>query len=109
MPFRFATLAFALAAVAAASTASAQTAADTDRTTVEADVIEGVSDLEVTARGSAEITRDDISIFGETLRYNRELGRAEGDGGVRLRRGSVGCESGVWMRRRGRRPRPGSA
>jgi len=88
MPFRFATLAFALAAAAAASTASAQTAADTDRTTVEADVIEGVSDLEVTARGSAEITRDDISIFGETLRYNREFGRAEGDGGVRLRRGS---------------------
>jgi len=88
MPFRFATLAFALAAAAAVSTASAQTAADTDRTTVEADVIEGVSDLEVTARGSAEITRDDISIFGETLRYNREFGRAEGDGGVRLRRGS---------------------
>ena len=88
MPFRFATLAFALAAVAAASAASAQTAADTDRTTVEADVIEGVGDLEVTARGSAEITRDDISIFGETLRYNRELGRAQGDGGVRLRRGS---------------------
>ena len=88
MPFRFATLAFALAAAAAASTASAQTAADTDRTTVEADVIEGVGDLEVTARGSAEITRDDISIFGETLRYNRELGRAEGDGGVRMRRGS---------------------
>ncbi|HEX6155401.1 MAG TPA: LPS-assembly protein LptD [Burkholderiales bacterium] len=88
MPFRFATLAFALAAAAAASTTSAQTAADTDRTTVEADVIEGVGDLEVTARGSAEITRDDISIFGETLRYNRELGRAEGDGGVRMRRGS---------------------
>jgi len=88
MPFRFATLAFALAAAAAASLVSAQTAIDTDRTTVEADVIEGVGDLEVTARGSAEITRDDISIFGETLRYNRELGRAEGDGGVRLRRGS---------------------
>ena len=88
MPFRFATLAFALAAAAAASVASAQTAADTDRTTVEADVIEGVGDLEVTARGSAEITRDDISIFGETLRYNRELGLAQGDGGVRMRRGS---------------------
>ena len=88
MPFRFATLAFALAAAAAASLVSAQTAIDTDRTTVEADVIEGVGDLEVTARGSAEITRDDISIFGETLRYNRELGRAQGDGGVRLRRGS---------------------
>jgi LPS-assembly protein len=87
MLLRFATLAFALAAAAAAS---AQTAAEqeADRTTVEADVIEGVSDLEVSARGSAEIIRDDISIFGDLLRYNRELGRAEGDGGVRLRRGS---------------------
>jgi LPS-assembly protein len=98
MLLRFATLACALAAAAAVS---AQTGSgdprkpdprssdpDTDRTVVEADVIEGVSDLEVSARGSAEITRDDISIFGETLRYNREFGRAEGDGGVRLRRGS---------------------
>ena len=93
MPFRLAMLALALAAAAAAS---AQTGTgdprssdpDLDRTTVEADVIEGVSDLEVTARGNAEITRDDISIFGDLLRYNRELGRAEGEGGVRLRRGS---------------------
>jgi LPS-assembly protein len=96
MPYRFATLALALAAAAAlASSVRAQTGGskpapnpDLDRTTVEADVIEGVSDLEVTARGSAEITRDDMSIFGETLRYNRELGYAEGDGGVRLRKGS---------------------
>ena len=68
MPFRFATLAFALAAVAAASAASAQTATDTDRTTVEADVIEGVGDIEVTARGSAEITRDDMSPGISSLR-----------------------------------------
>ena len=88
MPFRIAMLAFALAA---AGPASAQTGAgdprsadaDLDRTVVEADVIEGVSDLEVTARGNAEIQRDDLSIFGDLLRYNRELGRAEGDGGVR--------------------------
>ncbi len=93
MPFRIAMLALALAAAGAAS---AQTGAgdargadaDLDRTVVEADVIEGVSDLEVTARGNAEINRDDLSIFGDLLRYNRELGRAEGDGGVRLRRGS---------------------
>ena len=88
MPLRFATLAFALAAAAAASAQTGGSDPQTDRTTVEADVIEGVSDLEVTARGSAEIIRDDISIFGDLLRYNRELGRAEGDGGVRLRRGS---------------------
>jgi LPS-assembly protein len=47
-----------------------------------------VSDLEVSARGNAEIRRDDLTIFGETLRYNREFGRAEGDGGVRLQRGA---------------------
>lgn len=55
---------------------------------IEADIIEGVSDLEVSARGNAEIRRDDMTIFGETLRYNRELGIAEGDGGVRLQRGA---------------------
>jgi LPS-assembly protein len=94
MALRFATLALALAA---AAPAAAQTAAkpqtavkdpEADRTTIEADVIEGVSDLEVTARGNAEIRRDDMTIFGELLRYNRELGRAEGEGGVRLQRGA---------------------
>jgi LPS-assembly protein len=92
MALRFATLALALAA---AAKAAAQDAAvkpvpdpDADRTVVEADVIEGVGDLEVGARGNAEIRRDDMTIFGETLRYNRELGRAEGDGGVRLQRGA---------------------
>jgi LPS-assembly protein len=92
MAFRFATLAFALAA---AAPAAAQTGAqdrpaqkEADRTTIEADIIEGVSDLEVSARGSAEIRRDDMTIFGETLRYNRELGRTEADGGVRLQRGA---------------------
>ena len=95
---RFATLALALAATApaAAQTAKPEAAqprsteadAEADRTTIEADVIEGVSDLEVGARGNAEIRRDDMTIFGETLRYNREFGRAEGDGGVRLQRGA---------------------
>jgi len=95
---RFATLALALAAAApaAAQTAKPEAAqprsteadAEADRTTIEADVIEGVSDLEVGARGNAEIRRDDMTIFGETLRYNREFGRAEGDGGVRLQRGA---------------------
>ena len=84
MAFRFAMLALALAA---AAPAFAQTGS-TDRTTIEADTIEGVSDLEVTARGNAEIRRDDMTIFGELLRYNRELGRAEADGGVRLQRGA---------------------
>ena len=92
MAFRFATLALALA-VAAPAIAQTQTkpkpaSPEADRTTVEADAIEGVSDLEVTARGNAEIQRDDLSIFGDTLRYNREFGRAEGEGGVRLQRGA---------------------
>src|SRR5512134_3797486 len=88
MPLRFAMLALALAAAAAASAQTGDGDPEADRTVVEADVIVGVSDLEVPARGNAEITRDDISIFGDLLRYNREFGRAEGDGGVRLRRGS---------------------
>ncbi|HEV3010991.1 MAG TPA: LPS-assembly protein LptD [Burkholderiales bacterium] len=96
MALRLATLALALAvaAPAAAQTAKPDAAQakppdpDADRTVIEADIIEGVSDLEVSARGNAEIRRDDMTIFGETLRYNRELGRAEGDGGVRLQRGA---------------------
>jgi len=55
-------------------------------TTIEAERIEGVSDLEVTARGRAELKRDDLSIFGELLRYNQEFGRVEAEGGVRLQR-----------------------
>jgi len=93
MALRIAMLALALAAAtpAGAQTAKPQAKApdpDADRTVIEADAIEGVSDLEVSARGNAEIRRDDLTIFGETLRYNRETGRAEADGGVRLQRGA---------------------
>jgi LPS-assembly protein len=96
MALRFAMLALALAAAApaAAQTAKPQAASakapdpEAERTVIEADVIDGVSDLEVSARGNAEIRRDDLTIFGETLRYNRETGRAEADGGVRLQRGA---------------------
>jgi LPS-assembly protein len=85
MAYRCALLALALLA---AAQAAAQTAAEErSPTTIDAESIEGVSDLEVTARGNAEIRRDDLSIFGDLLRYNRELGRAEADGGVRLQRG----------------------
>lgn len=55
-------------------------------TTIDAEEIEGVGDLEVTARGNAEIRRDEINIFGDLLRYNSEFGRVQGEGGVRLRR-----------------------
>ncbi|HEY5898260.1 MAG TPA: LPS assembly protein LptD, partial [Burkholderiales bacterium] len=80
MPPRLATLAIALAAAANAL-------AQSDATTVDADKIEGISDLEVTARGSAEIRRGEMSVFGDFLRYNRELGEVEGQGGVRLQSG----------------------
>jgi LPS-assembly protein len=89
MRFRLATLAtLAIAAPAAAQTDARALQREADRTTIEADVLDAVSDLEFSARGNAEIRRDDITIFGESLRYNRELGRTEGDGGVRLQRGA---------------------
>jgi LPS-assembly protein len=87
MWFRFATLAVALLA-AAPGIAQKPAAAEEAPTTIDADVIEGVSDLEVSARGNAEIRRGDVSIFGERLRYNREFGRAEADGGVRMQSGA---------------------
>ena len=56
-------------------------------TTIDAQSIEGVSELEVTARGSVEFQREDLSVFSEFLRFNQEFGRVEADGGVRMLRG----------------------
>lgn len=84
MPYRFALLALLAAAPAVAQVATAE---ETSPTTVEAERIEGVGDLEMTARGNAEIRRDDMVIFGDLLRYNSEFGRAQGEGGVRLQLG----------------------
>jgi len=86
MPYRFATLA---AAIIAAAPVLAQDAGSDEqgRTTIDAERIEGISDLEVSATGAAEIRRDELRIFGESLRYNRELGTAEAEGGVRLQSG----------------------
>ncbi|MBC7803628.1 MAG: LPS-assembly protein LptD [Candidatus Parcubacteria bacterium] len=55
--------------------------------TIEAQSIEGVSEFEVTARGSVEFQREDLSVYAEFLRFNQEFGRIEADGGVRLQRG----------------------
>jgi LPS-assembly protein len=55
-------------------------------TTIDAQRIEGIGELEVTARGAAEIKRDDTTIFGEYLKLNRETGLVEGEGGVRIER-----------------------
>lgn len=79
---RLATLAVALAA------AGAVQAQEGAPTTVDAQKIEGVSDLEVTAHGNAEIHRDDLTIFGDYLRYNQEFGRLDAEGGVRLQSGT---------------------
>jgi len=86
MPYRFATLAAALV-VAAPALAQDQGGVEQGRTTIDAERIEGISDLELSATGSAEIRRDELRIFGESLRYNRELGTAEAEGGVRLQSG----------------------
>ena len=56
-------------------------------TTIDAQSIEGVSELEVTARGQVEFQRDDLTVFSEFLRFNQEFGRIEADGGVRFLRG----------------------
>jgi LPS-assembly protein len=88
MAFRLATLALALAAAAPAGAQTGKPDPEANRTIVEADAIEAVSDLEISARGNAEIRRGDMTIFGEELRYNSELGWVEGDGGVRLQRGA---------------------
>jgi LPS-assembly protein len=80
----------ALLAVYFAVTAHAQGVAPAEgegATVIDAERIEGVGDIEVTARGNAEIRRDDLTIFGDTLRFNAEFGRAQGEGGVRLQRG----------------------
>jgi LPS-assembly protein len=87
MPFRLATLALALAIAAPVFAQAQKKPAVQEPTTIDAESIEGVSDIEVTARGNAEIRRGDTVIFGDVLRFNRELGRAEGDGGVRLQDG----------------------
>jgi LPS-assembly protein len=56
-------------------------------TTIDAQSIEGVAELEVTARGSVEFQREDLSVYSEFLRFNQEFGRIEADGGVRMQHG----------------------
>jgi LPS-assembly protein len=92
-PRRYFALVVALAAAAPALSQTAKPAAaaveeEKGPTTIDAERLEGVGELDITARGSAEIKQDDLTIFGETLRYNREFGRVEGDGGVRLQMGA---------------------
>jgi LPS-assembly protein len=78
----------AILLAAAASQALAQApAADQPPMTLDAERIEGVGDLEFSAHGAAELKQDEMTIFGEHLRFNQELGRIDADGGVRLQQG----------------------
>jgi LPS-assembly protein len=56
--------------------------------TIDAQSIEGVSELEVTARGAVEFQREELTVYSEFLRFNQEFGRIEADGGVRFLRGA---------------------
>ena len=55
--------------------------------TIDAERMDGVGELEMTARGNAEIKQDEMTIFGEFLKYNRELGWVDAHDGVRLQLG----------------------
>jgi len=68
---RIATLLVAL--VAAPAWAQSVTLDEKGPTTIDAERLEGVGDVDVTARGEAEIKQDELTIFGEVLRYNREF------------------------------------
>ena len=85
MAYRIATLIVALGA----APAWAQSPAPEEKgpTTIDAERMEGVGEVEVTARGNAEIKQDELTIFGDVLRYNREFGRVEADQGARLQSG----------------------
>jgi len=73
----FAPLLFALCAGAAAQQGE-------EPVTIDAQSIEGISGLEVTARGGVEFRQDATSVYADYLKYNREFGRLEAEGGVRL-------------------------
>lgn len=54
---------------------------------IDAERLEGIMDIEISARGGAELRRDEMTVYGDRIRYNREFGRIEADGGVRLEQG----------------------
>src|SRR5471030_3048098 len=91
-PARLATLMFLLSAAQAGwaqtpAPASPPAAKPKGPTTIDAQNIEGVSELEVTARGQVEFKREDLTIYSEYLRFNQEFGRVEANDGVRMQRG----------------------
>jgi LPS-assembly protein len=75
-----------LLALLAAALAQAQPVKEP--ATIDAQSIEGISGLEVTARGGVEFRQDDTTIYADYLKFNREFGRLEAEGGVRLEQGA---------------------
>ncbi|MGH8688451.1 MAG: LPS-assembly protein LptD [Burkholderiales bacterium] len=76
------------ALLAAAVQAYAQAPAEkTPPATIDAQSIEGISGLEVTARGNVEFRQGDTEVYADFLKFNREYGRLEATGGVRLMQG----------------------
>ena len=73
-----------LAALLVAGEVAAQRTDSRAVTTIDAERIDGVADLEVTARGNVELKRDGTTVFSDFLRYNQEFGRIDADGGVRF-------------------------
>ncbi len=70
------------------ATALAQAQPAKGPATIDAQSIEGISGLEVTARGGVEFKQDDMAIYTDYLKYNREFGRLEAEGGVRFEQGA---------------------
>ena len=89
MPLRFAMLLIALAAAApaAAQVKPPAVAEEKEPMTIDAERIDGIGEIEVTARGDAELRQGELSVFGDYLKYNQEFGRVDADGGVRLQMG----------------------
>ncbi|MBV8031716.1 MAG: LPS-assembly protein LptD, partial [Betaproteobacteria bacterium] len=56
-------------------------------TTIDAERLDGVGEIEMTARGNAEFKQGDMTVFGDYLKYNRELGWIDAHDGVRLQLG----------------------
>ena len=57
-------------------------------TYIDAERIEGVMDIEISAGGNAELRQDETTIFGDSIKLNQEFGRIDADGGVRLQQGA---------------------
>jgi LPS-assembly protein len=72
------------AALLVALPVAAQSPVTEDPATIDAQSIEGIAGLEVTARGGVEFRQGATAIYADYLRFNREFGRLEADGGVRI-------------------------